>query len=467
MVLFFIMSGCRPIDKEDTPYNNTVIIIGGGASGMAAGQRLLELGIKPIILEKESTLGGAGIHAGRFLGVNTQWQTQYDIDDTVEAMLEEWQTITGSEPSSRIETFLKNSSLTLDWIHSYGVNFKEPQIDIGAGTAPRIHPISLDSRHPLDIWKDELIEHTFFNTTVSRIETNSNETFQVHSTDREWTARYVIISSGGFSRNTELVESWVPQIIDFDWYTEAWFGMKGDSISWINHFNIPLQNSHNIGLYAHSVPDPILGYPEVMIIPALERSIIVDSNGQRSFDETKTQSLESGQIMLESGPLFAIFDKNSWSGTLIQGLGYNYDPPKVLSGPEYQEYVEVASASDLELLADDLNIPRLAFTNSIQKYNNHFESGDDEFGKDLSNLAPIQTPPFYALPIVISTGKSFGGAQTSPTQSTQIQNLYFIGESAGFLGDPSVGWGFSGSITSCYSQGKTVADTIKTQIDSR
>ena len=82
------------------------------------------------------------------------------------------------------------------------------------------------------------------------------------------------------------------------------------------------------------------------------------------------------------------------------------------------------------------------------------------------SIFTLQTPPFYALPIVLITGKSFAGAETSSNHQA-LENVYIIGESSGFLGDPSVGWGFSGSITACYSQGKLVAETIKTKIDSR
>ena len=242
---------------------------------------------------KESSIGGAGIHAGRFLGIGTQWQLDNGIQDDVEIMLQEWQSITGSEPNNRIEHFLSETAETLDWIHSYGIEFEEPQIDIGSGSKPRIHQLSPITEHPLVAWEESLLEQTILNTAVEKIERNTNGDFIIHTNNGKWSAKYVVIATGGFSRNPNIVEDWIPEIQEFNWHMEAWFGMVGDSNEWLEHLEVNIQNKSNIGLYAHSTPDPLLGHPEVMIVTALERSVIVNTNGQRVFDETKTQSLES------------------------------------------------------------------------------------------------------------------------------------------------------------------------------
>ena len=83
-MLIILIISCTNI--EDTVEHDTVmsdvvpvIIIGGGASGLSVGIRLLELGISPLLLEKEAELGGAGIHAGRFFAVDTQLQKSLNI----------------------------------------------------------------------------------------------------------------------------------------------------------------------------------------------------------------------------------------------------------------------------------------------------------------------------------------------------------------------------------------------------
>ena len=99
-MLFFILS-CSNVDQipektESIQDITPVIIIGGGASGLTVGMRLLELGISPILLEKENELGGAGIHAGRFFAVNTRLQQERNIIDSSESALNEWTEINKS-----------------------------------------------------------------------------------------------------------------------------------------------------------------------------------------------------------------------------------------------------------------------------------------------------------------------------------------------------------------------------------
>ena len=125
----------NPSMLED-PSPPSVVIIGGGASGMATAIRLIEHGISPVIIEKEDTLGGAGIHAGRFFAVESNQQKEMNVNDSLEQTLNEWQNITGIEPDEAIEDFLSNSATTLEWIESYGVHFTSPVLFAGNLTNP-------------------------------------------------------------------------------------------------------------------------------------------------------------------------------------------------------------------------------------------------------------------------------------------------------------------------------------------
>lgn len=446
-------------DQVTDEYPPSIVIIGGGASGMSTAIRLLEHGIQPIIIEKEEELGGAGIHAGRFFAIESTQQKELNIEDSVQQMLEEWSTITGKEPDNTIEFFLRNSAATLQWIESYGVQFSNPVIDAGAGVLPRIHPLSPNVDHPLTIWANLLFPYSILGTSVLSI-VQTDDTFSITTETDTIEATHVVIASGGFARNVELVSTFLPEINNFDWHMEAWPGMTGDAFQWFDETNIATQNTEHVGLYAHSVTDPILGSPETMIIPALERSLIVSGEGIRVMDETKTQSLQSGIEMLHHGPLFAIFDADAWPGTHFQGTGYNYDPPRLLNSAEFEELGLIYTGSDIQDLASTLEIPHTNLSHTIDTYNQGFSSNSDEYGKDLTNITAVQRPPFIAVPLVLSTGKSFGGAATSILTESNVQNLYVVGEAAGFLGTPNVGWGFSGSITACYHQGFQAADAI-------
>lgn len=465
MLLAFFTIGCQPIttdyDENATILDDIhpVIIIGAGASGLSAGIRLLELGIEPLILEKEATVGGAGIHAGRFFAVDTIFQANQNITDSIPLATEDWKVFTGSEADQNVTQFLSNSAETLSWIESFDVEFDSVQLDIGAGSVPRIHTLSTTSSHPLTLWATLLAPYSRVHHAVVDIE-HHPDFFIVRTNSQSFRTQNIILATGGFARNETIVTNYAPSINQHDWHMEAWFGMTGDGVSWLNDLSIPLQNMHHIGLYAHSVTDIELGFPEVMVVPALERSLILNQNGERIFNEHYTQSLYAGQLMIQEEALYALFDGPLWNGTQFQGMGYNYDIPPILSGNDYAELGTVHQHNDLRDLAQALDIDVSTMMNSVASYNIGIQEQQDAFGKDVSNLPPLQTPPFYAIKLQLSTGKSFGGASVNTVGESTINNFYVVGESAGFLGTPQVGWGFSGSITASYYLGKQAAEQV-------
>ena len=79
--------------------------------------------------------------------------------------------------------------------------------------------------------------------------------FIVNTGSDSYKTEHVVIASGGFARNNDIVLESLPEITNHNWHMEALPGMTGDSIEWLRALNIPLQNMEHIGLYAHGVTD--------------------------------------------------------------------------------------------------------------------------------------------------------------------------------------------------------------------
>ena len=60
-----------------------LVIVGGGLAGLAAANAAVKKGVKPIVLEKEAFLGGAGLFPEGSLGVGTRYQKEHGIKTTV------------------------------------------------------------------------------------------------------------------------------------------------------------------------------------------------------------------------------------------------------------------------------------------------------------------------------------------------------------------------------------------------
>lgn len=56
-----------------------LVIVGGGLAGLAAANAAVKKGVKPIVLEKEAFLGGAGLFPEGSLGVGTRYQKEHGI----------------------------------------------------------------------------------------------------------------------------------------------------------------------------------------------------------------------------------------------------------------------------------------------------------------------------------------------------------------------------------------------------
>ena len=154
MLTILILSCTSPdkiVQDTDTVTDiRPVIIIGGGASGLAAGIRFARIGDFSTYTGKETELGGQD-HAGRFFVVDTHWQQHLNIVDSTDVALSEWIDITGAEPDDNIEESINHSAQTLEWIESFNIQFESVLgQDIGAGSIREftVYPQHLHTHSP-------------------------------------------------------------------------------------------------------------------------------------------------------------------------------------------------------------------------------------------------------------------------------------------------------------------------------
>ena len=111
-------------------------------------------------------------------------------------------------------------------------------------------------------------------------------------------------------------------------------------------------------------------------------------------------------------------------------------------------------ANTITDLATALNRDPTALSNTVTQYNGYASSGvDAQFGRTKATMAAIQTPPFYAVPLVYTFYNTQGGAkrntkaQVVDLNDNPIKRLYSAGE--------------FGSIYSwCYNGGGNMGETV-------
>jgi succinate dehydrogenase/fumarate reductase flavoprotein subunit len=115
-------------------FQTDVLVIGGGASGLAAAIEAGRCGSKVILLEQAPELGGMmNWCVGTVSAVNTPGQKQLGITDTTQAHFEDLATHAGSL-ASRDNLALRrlltdNTTDMMDWLIDLGIVFAPPMID--------------------------------------------------------------------------------------------------------------------------------------------------------------------------------------------------------------------------------------------------------------------------------------------------------------------------------------------------
>jgi succinate dehydrogenase/fumarate reductase flavoprotein subunit len=468
---------------EEAPERVDVVVIGAGAAGLAAAVAARDAGAEVIVLEREDHWGGSGLNAGIHWAAGTTWQEDAGIEDSPELALEEWSDFTGGEEGHPwVESFVFASAENLEWLVSQGADFSsDVQFWEDMGTPSRRHqpqqvsPIqALGSLAEADVW---------LQTQATGVRDNSDGTFAVDIAflgevpdaagdtpggDGWIRAAAVVVATGGYGRASSLIDEVRPDLLAFPRHYETVPENDGNGLDLVEQAGAALTGLDNLIIFSHGVEDATLGAPETMFVWDLTDSIIVDAAGARVFDESRAHSGELGQIHAAQGPLWAILDVDALEALDISGFGFNYDDTSnmVTDGVSYAQDMDVPSGTGLAELAAELGIDGDTLVSTVDAYNDTVLAvGTDPMGKDLTELSPLDTPPFHALPLVIGIAKSLGGPTLGPgaealdAQGVAVPGLYAAGELAGFLGGADLGWGFNGSVAACYYAGRIAGES--------
>ncbi len=200
-----------------------VVIAGGGLSGLSAALTAVESGLSTIVLEKLPLLGGAGNFPEGSLGIGTRYQREHGITTTTDQVFAKvmefhhWRC-----NAAVIRTLLNESGATIDWLVDHGITIKNIRTmfpperslqvwHIYEGRGARV--VKVLSRH---IMKGGGTIMTRTPVRELLVDGNGVATGVVAVNDDGEAvtigAKAVIIATGGFSGNREMLERYVPDV---------------------------------------------------------------------------------------------------------------------------------------------------------------------------------------------------------------------------------------------------------------
>jgi tricarballylate dehydrogenase len=423
-----------------------VIVIGCGVAGAAAASSAVEAAswrgeeLRVLVLERTTP---------DVRGGNSRWTAAYlrmaDLDTPAPGLVEDLVDHAGGElDRAYAERLAAEASPTLRWLQAEGVSFGELPTIFLTQSRPRLLPLG-GGRAVIDtlLGKAEREGVTIaYQSTAWSLELDSDGAVAgvwVRGADGYsslGTAQAVVIASGGFEGNPEMMTRYVGS----DVRTVASGGRhnRGEGIEMALH--IGAKSGGNWSLFHAEPVDPRSAREEavVMLYPY---ALLVDGDGRRFVDEGSATVDEQYEEIARR--ILALPGRRAW----VVG------DQRLLALPRFDDIVQTTerplAAETIADLAGAIGVPPGNLVATVNSYNAAVQPGgfdplrpDGKAAPDAeppkSNWAnPLDRPPYLAWPLECSNVFTFGGLATDldgrvlSRDDAPIPGLYAAGEVTG------------------------------------
>ena len=430
----------KGIVEKPKKYKNTkcdIVVIGAGGAGLSAAIQASQKGADVIVLEKMGIVGGNSNYSTAGLNASeTGVQRKLGIEDTNEQYFED--TMKGGHylnDPDLVHTLVENSADAVDWLSSLGADLSDVGKMAGS-TNPRTHrpkggaPIG---SHLISVLKKQTMNSE--NIGVVEIRTRNKVTdvltddegavcgvvVEAQSGTYEIKAKAVIVASGGFGANQEMVVKYRPEYAGFNTTNHA--GATGDAVEFLKKVDAQFIQMDQIQTH----PTVVVG-SGIMITEAVRGNgaIMVNREGNRFASEMLPRDAMSQAVLAQTGKsAFLVFDQGIRES--LKAIE-SYDAQGLLT-----------SGNTPEELAEKLGIPPQTFSQTIKTYNQYQKNGNDlEFERKGSEMPrAIEKAPYYAVEVAPAIHHTMGGlkintkAQVLNNSNEVIPGLFAAGEVTG------------------------------------
>ena len=466
---------------DDATYNTDIVIVGAGGAGMTAALTAAEKGADVIILESQAAVGGNSVRAtggmnaadtpaqdenefGESAGVEktlktarTTYADNVTITKLAEEVEKQWadyqanpvgyfdsdelmelDTMIGGKGINNpelVEELADESADGVEWLKKYGINLTSVG-SFGGASVKRIHrPVNAEGKTiAVGSYMIPLLEKACeendkisiqLETTATTILTDENGKAvgvkAVGATGNEVTvnAKAVILATGGFGANLDMVAELVPALKGFMTTNAA--GAQGQGIEMAQALGAATVDMNQIQIH------PTVQFDTAALITEGLRgdgAVLINAEGKRFIDEVGTRDVVSAAEIAQPG---------SYSYLVVDQA--MLDKSSVIAG--YVKRGFVFQGNTYEELAEALGVDAATFAETMNTWNTYVEAKNDpDFGRT-SFAQPLNTAPYYAIKVTAGVHHTMGGlvintdTEVLKADGTAIAGLYAAGEVTG------------------------------------
>ena len=430
----------KQVEKNKAYQDGTcdIVVIGAGGAGLSAAVSAAETdaGLKVIVLEKQGIIGGnTNYSTGGINAAETDIQKSLGIEDSKKLFYDD--TMKGGKYEnipSLVENLVEHAPVTISWLTGLGADLSDVGL-MGGSSVKRTHRPKGGTAIGPHLMK--ILKAATSNKNIE-IRTSNKVTGLLSAVDGSVTgvkvqnangstytlkAKAVIIATGGFGANLEMVTSLQPSLKGFASLNHP--GATGDAFGWMKAIGGATIQMANIQIHPTAEATN-----HILITEAVRGNgaILVNHESKRFCNEMDTRDVVSAAILKQTrGEAFLIFD---------QGVRTS-----LASIETYANQHLLKEGNTLAELAEAIGIPAADIEATLKRYKAQQKAGvDEDFGRSATEMtAALETAPYYAVCVTPAIHHTMGGlsvntnTQVLRTDGTPIPGLYAAGEVTGGL----------------------------------
>ena len=420
-----------------------VVVVGGGASGLAAAASALESGARVIVLEKAPHTGGsAALSAGIVTAAGTDIQKASGLPADSAGLAKLWledqkRSVKGAPANlpdaAQVEALVKQSAETVDWLtKKVGMQFSANAAAADGIGAYQLLPISSDASRPAGAEEVEKLEQ--YVKKLGGIIRTATPAWKILTTDDgrvsgvaaadgknrfTFRAKSVVLASGGFAADLMKVTSRQPRWAVYVERAGAAKTSTGDGLTM------------GLQVGAKEVSDSwLMGTQFAPAYPEMTAAML----GPRGF--------AGATLVNEKGLRFVKEDLPNITSEMSQQLDVwlitdSKDPEKAKTLRNYLGFDTVVHGNTPEELGRRMGARADNVKQTIEKLNADAAAGKDTaFGRDPINFTSLTQAPYFAVKVRPVISGTIGGFVVTPDFQVldnalkPIQGLWAAGELA-------------------------------------